>query len=95
MIKYREILRLDAQQVSKRGIAASCKCSRNTINDVLEEAEKKGISWPLPEGLGDKELQKLLFPEKHAKDERYLLDMDYCNRASKSAKPGSRLGEFG
>ena len=48
MIKYREILRLDAQEVSKRGIAASCKCSRSTIKDVLEQAEKKGISWPLP-----------------------------------------------
>lgn len=34
MIKYREILRLDAQEVSKRGIAASCKCSRNTIVNV-------------------------------------------------------------
>lgn len=71
MIKYREILRLDSQQVSKRGIAASCRCSRNTINDVLEEAERKGISWPLPEELGDRELQKLLFPEKYTKDERY------------------------
>lgn len=89
MIKYREILRLDAQQVSKRGIAASCRCSRNTINDVLEEAERKGIAWPLPEELGDRELQKLLFPEKHAKDERYLPDMDYVHK--EMAKTGVTL----
>ena len=36
MVKYREILRLDFQNVTKRGIASSCKCSRNTITEVLE-----------------------------------------------------------
>lgn len=89
MIKYREILRLDVQEVSKRGIAASCKCSRNTITEVLEQAEKKGISWPLPEDLGDRELQKILFPEKHVKDERHLPDMDYVHK--EMAKTGVTL----
>lgn len=89
MIKYREILRLNSQQVSKRGIAASCKCSRNTITEVLEQAERKGISWPLSEDLGDKELQKLLFPEKHVKDERHLPDMDYVHK--EMAKTGVTL----
>lgn len=89
MVKYREILRLNSQEVTKRGIASSCRCSRNTITEVLEKAKEKGISWPLPEEMGDKELQKLLFPEKHATDERYLPDMDYVHR--EMAKNGVTL----
>jgi transposase len=89
MVKYREILRLEYQNVTKRGIASSCKCSRNTINEVLEKAKEKGISWPLPEEIGDRELQKILFPEKHAADERYLPDMDYVHK--EMAKNGVTL----
>jgi transposase len=89
MVKYREILRLDYQNVTKRGIASSCKCSRNTITEVLERAREKGISWPLPEEIGDRELQKILFPEKHAADERYLPDMDYVHK--EMAKNGVTL----
>ena len=36
MTKYREILRLSSQGVSKRGIAASCHCSRNTITAIMD-----------------------------------------------------------
>lgn len=43
MTKYREILRLYSQGISKRGIASSCQCSRNTINAVLEQAEQCGM----------------------------------------------------
>lgn len=36
VVKYREILRLHAQGLSQRSIAASCSNSRNTVKDVLE-----------------------------------------------------------
>ncbi|MCX5977841.1 MAG: helix-turn-helix domain-containing protein, partial [Coprothermobacterota bacterium] len=35
MTKYREILRLHSQGISKRSIAISCECSRNTVTRVL------------------------------------------------------------
>jgi transposase len=48
MTQYRKILRLSSQGISKRDIASSYHCSRNTITAVLERAEQCGISWPLP-----------------------------------------------
>ena len=70
MVKCRDILRLYAQDVSKRGIAANCGCSRNIITDVLERAESLGIVLPIPETIEDVELQRMMFPEKHKSVER-------------------------
>lgn len=66
MVKYRDILRLHAQNVSQRGIASSCSTSRNTIREVLKRAQEKNISWPFESSWTDHDLQELLFPEKHA-----------------------------
>jgi len=43
----------------------------------------------MPDEVGDKELQKILFPEKHATDERYLPDMNYVHK--EMAKNGVTL----
>ncbi|WP_243647021.1 helix-turn-helix domain-containing protein [Scopulibacillus darangshiensis] len=53
VVKYREILRLHAQGVSQRGIAASCSCSRSTIREVVKRAEKGGIFWPFEDDMSD------------------------------------------
>ena len=71
MIKYREILRLQLQGISERNIASSCRCSRVTINELLNRAEAKGISWPLSEGLDNLQLQRMMFLEKFVSEERY------------------------
>ena len=47
MIRYREILRLYSQGISKTAIAQSCECSRNTVAKVVQRAEEVGITWPL------------------------------------------------
>lgn len=39
MIKYREILRLHAQEVTQRGIASSCGHSRNTIRGTTSKTQ--------------------------------------------------------
>jgi len=65
VVKYREILRLQAQGLSQRSIAASCSNSRNTVKNVLEQAERHGLSWPLEPDMSDGEIQELLFPEKN------------------------------
>ena len=62
MTKYREILRLYSQGISKSSIARSCECSRNTVISVISRAEESEILWPLPCDMTDGKLQKLFFP---------------------------------
>lgn len=89
MTNYREILRLSRQGVSKRGIASSCHCSRNTINDVLERAQANGIEWPLSADQTNAVLREILFPEKCVSSGRKMPD---CARIHKEmAKSGVTL----
>lgn len=89
MTNYRKILRLSSQGVSKRGIASSCHCSRNTINDVLERAQANGIEWPLSADQTNAVLREILFPEKCVSSGRKMPD---CARIHKEmAKSGVTL----
>jgi IS30 family transposase len=56
LIKYREILRFHAQDLSNRGIASSCGCSKNTVGVVLKRAEELEVAWPLEKEMSDSEL---------------------------------------
>lgn len=89
MIKYREILRLHSQGVSQRGIAAGCQCSRTTIRNVLEQAEKHEISWPFEKDMTDADLQELLFPEKSSKSNRKIPECEHIHK--EMAKSGVTL----
>jgi len=89
MTKYREILRLQSQGVSQRGIASGCQCSRNTIRAVLERAERQGVSWPFEKDMTDADLQELLFPEKSSQSNRQLPDCEYIHK--EMAKSGVTL----
>jgi transposase len=56
-----EILRLKYQhQLSVREIARSCSLPPSTVGDYLQRAEAAGLSWPLPEGLEEKQLHRRL-----------------------------------
>ena len=63
-VKYSEILRLNSIDFSRRNIALSVPCSRNTVAKTLERAKGLGISWPLPNGMTDADLGKLLFNQE-------------------------------
>lgn len=89
MIKYREILRLNAQNLSNRGIASSCGCSKNTVGDVLKKAKEKGVTWPLDQGVNDLELQELLFPEKNKSESRRQPNTEHVHK--EMAKSGVTL----
>ena len=52
--KYGEILRLASKGFSRRNIALSVPCSRNTVAKVLDRAEELGLSWPLPDRMTEK-----------------------------------------
>lgn len=62
MTKYREIVRLHCQGYSKRNIANSVPCSRNTAARVADRADELKLKWPLPSYMTDAELEKILFP---------------------------------
>ena len=56
-----EILRLKMQlQLSVREIARSCGIAPSTVGDYLQRAEAAQLSWPLPEGLSEVELEQRL-----------------------------------
>ena len=63
MTQYREILRLFQAGISQRSIAASCRCSRNTVAEVVQKAKLANIKFPL-DGQTDAELETMLFPDK-------------------------------
>lgn len=62
MTNYREILRLTSQGISQRSIAASCGCSRSTVQRTLARAEEHGLSWPLPPEMTDERLRRMFSP---------------------------------
>ena len=61
--QIREILRLHHEaQLGERQIAAICLVGKGTVQRFLQRAAAAGLAWPLPEGMDDTQLEKLLFP---------------------------------
>ena len=81
-VRYREILRLNSIGFSQRNIALSVPCSRNTVAKTLDRAKDLGISWPLPNGMTDASLGKLLFNQEEisAKATRRMPDYEYIRK---------------
>lgn len=76
MLKAREILRMKNETgLSLREIGKSCHCGKSTVSEVLERAEKAGITWPIH--LSDKELMSLLYPPADHKTSPPEPDMEY------------------
>ena len=89
MIRYREILRLHSQGISKTAIARSCECSRNTVARVVQRAEELGIVWPLDPEFSDAKLQKLLLPQSDLPPLRQVPDYEAIHK--ELAKSGVTL----
>jgi len=75
--------------VSQRDIAAGCQCSRTTIRNVLERAERHEILWPTEKDMTDADLQELLFPEKSSQSNRKIPDCEHIYK--EMAKSGVTL----
>ena len=64
MRRIREVLRQRWERgLSERTVATSCSLARSTVAKYVKRAEEAGLSWPLPEGLTDEELERCLFPD--------------------------------
>ena len=70
MRNIRELLRLClGERLSLRKAAASLQMPLTTVRDHLQRARAAGITWPLPEGLDDDDLEAMLFPKAPAVSE--------------------------
>jgi hypothetical protein len=86
MRKVREVMRLrHALGVSERQIAITIGVSRSTVGEYLRRAAVIGITWPVPEGMDDGELERRLFtpPSFDEKPARPLPDWTHVHRELK------------
>jgi len=66
MRRIREILRLKHETgLSGRAIARAIGVSNSTVAGVFARAELAGLTWPLPEGTSDSELEERLYREHY------------------------------
>jgi hypothetical protein len=70
MRRIRDVLRLSAAGMSKRQIAASLGVSATGAGECIWRARRAGLAWPLPEELGDEELERRLYPPPTAAKDR-------------------------
>ena len=62
MRKIREVLRLGrGEGLSPRQVGASLALPRISVRRYLERAHLAGVSWPLPEGMDDQQLERWLY----------------------------------
>lgn len=65
MRKIREILRLRCEAgLSQRAVARAIGVSNSTVSEACSRLAEAGLSWPLPEGISDAELEKRLYRER-------------------------------
>ena len=72
MRKIRDVMRLRADGLSKRKIAASLSIGVTTAGEIIRRVRRAGLSWPLPEKLSDEAIERLVYPPTPvtAKDRR-------------------------
>lgn len=62
MRQIREVLRLhQTQHLSARAVGIAVGLPSTTVRHYLDRARDAGLSWPLPDGLDDRELEERLF----------------------------------
>ena len=61
MRNIRDVLRLSANGLSKRKIAASLGLSATAAGDCIRRAREAGVAWPLAAELTDAALERLLY----------------------------------
>jgi len=79
MRKIRDILRLRYEAgLAYRGIANALNIGYGTVVDYLKRAEQAGLSWPIPEGLMERDLGRLLFPTQAVTGQRRFTEPDFA-----------------
>ena len=77
----REIIRLKSLGASIHEMSRRAGLARSTVRETLRRAEKAGLTWPLPEDLGDEALEAALYAERRSKQgHRRLEEPDWVRR---------------
>jgi transposase len=92
MRQVHEVLRLKwAGGLSDRQIAQSLGLSRPTVAAYVQRAQAAGLSWPLPEGLDEAALERLLFPPSPAHSPFLPLTPDWAQVHQELKRKGVTL----
>jgi transposase len=78
MRKIKDVLRLHHDAgLSRRGIAQALNVSYGSVVNYLNRAKQAGLAWPLPEGMDERTLGRLLFPSQPATGQRRFTEPDF------------------
>jgi transposase len=88
MRKIKDVLRLRAAGRSARQIGPSVGVGRSTVAEYLRRAEVAGLSWPLPEGLDEAGLERLLFPPPPPAKGRQFTEPEWAAVHRELKRPG-------
>ena len=89
MRKIRDILRLRHEAgLSYRSIAQSLNIGYGTVVDYLNRAQAAGLSWPIPAGLEERDLGRMLFPTQPLTGQRRFVEPDFTNAYQELRRKG-------
>jgi len=91
MRKIEDVLRLRAQGLSTRRIAGATGVGKTTVIEYLRRAKRAGVSWPLPDGMGEEALDKQLFPPLPSPRDRRFAEPDWAAIHRELKRPGVTL----
>ncbi|MEM6944427.1 MAG: IS21 family transposase [Pseudomonadota bacterium] len=77
MRKIGDALRLRAGGLTLREIAASLGVGRSTVGEYLKRCDLAGLSWPLPEGVSEADLEQRVFEPVGGETRRGLSQPDW------------------
>ena len=80
MTNYREILRLHSLGINHSQIAASVKCSRQTVISLLQRAKQKGITYEDAGNMSDRELISAINDVGIERIEYRMPDYEYVHK---------------
>ncbi len=64
-------------EFSQNVLAEMCNCSRTAISTVINAMKLQGLTFKQIEKISDKELSRLVYPDKAAKKDKKQLDYEY------------------
>ncbi len=87
MKKIRDVLRLThTMGMSRRKVSEATGIGRTAVSDYVQRAAIAGLSWPLPEGLDDPELERRLYPPSDAAEAQAIHDLLFKAAAEATIK---------
>ena len=81
MRKILETLRLHFEcGQSANKIACSLDIARSVVQECLRRCKEKGLNWPLPDGLDETDLQRMLYPRAVSKQSATEPNWEHIHR---------------